>query len=153
MDTSPLTAAFAAAQTLAGLVKRLADDQADVLANDHLIAIQSAVIDLQGKLLAAQAVENDLLAEIAGLKAKLRFNDYEPVQTPDGAFILRLKPAVAEAAGLPPHCICHVCAERGVLAYLHREDSSSADTHYHWYRCLTCGRSFADSTTPELGPV
>ena len=57
------------------------------------------------------------------------------------------------AAGLPPHAICHVCAERGVLAYLHREDSSSADTHYHWYRCLTCGRSFADSTTPELGPV
>jgi hypothetical protein len=106
------------------------------------IEFQSAIMDAQNSVFAANEERTALLQEIAGLKEQLaRYEAWEAEKAryrlerlEPGVFVYTLKPDMA--AGEPAHHICQTCFQRGKKAILHSDEHRNG---VHHLSCTECG--------------
>jgi hypothetical protein len=141
---------FAEASAGLGLFKSMLDVAKGLKDINDAAARNAAVIDLQEKILAAQAQQTDLVQRIGDLEEEVaRFKTweaekqrYELTDFGGGTFAYLLKPE--ESAGEPPHRICASCYQKGqksILQFKHRSVYSQDVCS-----CPSCDTAFSFGT-------
>jgi hypothetical protein len=122
---------------------KAAKDIAETLINLRDTAkFQAAVVELQGKILAAQSDQFTLLERVRELEAKMAQLEaweaekkrYALTEVSPGRFAYVLKPDATNSE--PPHCICAHCYQKGIksiLQYWNRGHNGRDN-----YRCHSC---------------
>lgn len=109
-----------------------ANEQAKV--NAAVSDIMERLMTVQSELFAKQQENQALLDEIRQLKDQIesdrRFDQYRLEKTPVGFYFMPLRDELV-TVDCPPHSICHVCREKGVLSIL--------SEHENAYTCPSCG--------------
>jgi hypothetical protein len=116
----------------------------------------AAVIELQEKILAAQAAQSELVQTVSALEKEVaRLKDWEAdksryqlAELRAGLVALAIKPAMQN--GEPFHYICADCAASGKKVYLQKH---IAGPYYDEYRCGGCKSTIGvDKGTPPSHP-
>lgn len=114
-----------------------------VAINDAKIALQSAILEAQGGLLAAQETQTANLKQIDQLEARIVQMDawerekerYQLQEFPTGALVYVLKEG--DAAGEPPHRICPACYQDGHKSILQTTRRHQGGENVECPRCKT----------------
>ncbi|ANT53446.1 hypothetical protein [Mesorhizobium amorphae] len=132
------------AETIAGVgaFKTMFDMAKALKEMDAANTRNMAVMDLQDRILAAQAAYSTLTHRISELEAQVKSFEtweaekkrYELRKFPPGILIYRLKPGMEN--GEPPHEICADCYQKGTKSLLHNLGESEGLTYW---KCHTCG--------------
>ena len=127
----------------AGLASlKAAKDIAETLVNLRDTAkFQSAVVELQGKILAAQTDQFSLLERIRDLETKMAKLEawetekkrYKLTDYGGATFAYALKPDAAD--GEPTHRLCATCYSNGHKSILHFVSRSEGQD---WFECRVC---------------
>jgi hypothetical protein len=105
----------------------------------------AAVIELQEKILAAQAAQTALLERVSDLEKEIaRFETWEREKKRykltdfgGGTFAYLLTPEEENAE--PPHRICATCYQKGeksILQFSHRSEGQD------WFKCHQCNKQY-----------
>lgn len=139
-------AGFSAFKTMLDMAKALKD-------LDTATARNSAVIELQEKILAAQTEYAALTERVSYLEEEVaRFENWEAEkqryqleELPPGIFVYALKKGMER--GEPPHKICANCYQKGLKSLLHNLGQNNGLTHW---KCHGCG--FDERTGRFIAP-
>ncbi len=107
----------------------------------------AAVIELQEKILGAQAQQTALIEQVRQLEEQVA--GFETWQAEKSRYELKdLKrgffayiPKVGEEGGEPPHALCTNCYQKGVKSIL--QCNGSQNIHHRAWDCAACGTSTA----------
>jgi hypothetical protein len=127
-----------------GAVKTAFDIAKGLKDIDNATARNAAVIDLQEKLLTAQAAQSALVERIRELEAEktklekweAEKGRYQLQKLPPGVFVYSLKNE--SAGGEPPHRLCSKC-------YQHNKKSILQESGNDYMKCHECGSEYYPS--------
>lgn len=128
-------AGISAFKTMFDLAKALKEMDAANIRN-------SAVMDLQDRIMTAQAAYAALASTVSDLEAQVRRFEtweaekqrYQLEELPPGILMYRLKAGMEN--GEPPHKICANCYNKGEKAFLYNLGTGNGLTHW---KCHSCG--------------
>ncbi|MER8662865.1 hypothetical protein NKH34_17155 [Mesorhizobium sp. M1148] len=142
-------AGISAFKTMFDLAKALKEMDAANIRNN-------AVMDLQERIMTAQAAYATLAGSVGELEAQVRRFEtweaekqrYQLEELPPGILMYRLKAGMEN--GEPPHKICANCYNKGIKSLLHNRGQANGLTHW---RCHSCGFDEKTGTfiTPQRG--
>jgi hypothetical protein len=132
------------AETMAGLsaFKSLYDSAKALKDMNDAAVRNTAVIELQEKILAARDAQTSLLERVGELKKEVAHlkdweadkKRYQLAEIGGGVVALALKPSMSD--GEPMHYLCADCAAKGAKSYL---QPHIRGPYYDQYKCKGCG--------------
>jgi hypothetical protein len=103
----------------------------------------TAVIELQAKILAAQEEQSALLQRVRDLEGEIKAfqqwekekQRYQLIELPPGVFVFELKPEMMQ--GEAPHKICQTCYQHGKKSILQQDEPTNGTHHLICNECET----------------
>jgi hypothetical protein len=155
VDMSAIAGALGSLNTLKNLAQAMIGLRDAQAFQAKLIEFQSAVLDAQSSVFAANEERTALVekvreleADMARLKAwETEKQRYKLERLEPGIFVYSLKPEMA--AGEPAHTICQTCYQRGSKSILHGSEPMNG---LQELTCFECGTKLIAGRFQSRGP-
>ena len=136
-----------------GIFKSLLDMAKGLKDINDATVRNTAIIELQEKILAAREQQSVLAERVRDLEKEVaRFENWETEklryqleELPPGILVYTLKEGMEN--GEPPHKICGTCYQKGIKSLLHHGDQNNGLT---LWKCYECG--FKERTGHSVAP-
>lgn len=145
MVVAEIVSGLAGIKTALDILKGLKKSDASSNILSEIADLQTALIEVQQGIIAANQTHTEDIDRIRGLEAQVASFEawerekarYELKPVPPASFVYALKPDMA--AGEPLHWLCATCYQRGEKSFLQRGSYGGFENFYFW-DCHTCGK-------------